>query len=118
MDVMLSPLTKPLNGLCVQSTMTIGKYLKELKRLGAWPRFELHYKSVFEVVRKDITEPTRQFCDSPYCKFCSERDFKFADELRLAKADFVQKSHGLCLDCVLTRRESFRKGQCRIKHKG
>lgn len=118
MDVMLSPLTKPLNALCVQSTKMVGKYLKELNSRGEWPHFGLSYTSVFEVVRRGITQPIRQFCDSPYCGFCSERDFKFADELRLAKAAFVQKNGGLCLDCVLTRRDFFWTSQCCIMHKG
>lgn len=118
MDVMLSPLTKPLNGSCDQSTMMIGRYLKELRRLGIWPQYQLHYSSVFEVLCKEIAEPSRQFCDFRFCRFCSERDFKFVDELRIAKEAFVRKNDGLCLDCVLTRMESFRKGQCRIKHKG
>lgn len=100
MDVMLSPLAKPLDGSCDQSTMMIGKYLKELRRLGVWPRFELYFLSVFEVLRRQIAEPIRQSCDSMSCRFCSKRDFKFADELRTAKAAFVQKNDGLCLDSM------------------
>lgn len=116
MDVMLSPLFKPLLGLCDQSAMMIGRYLKELTRLGVLPHHELYYSSVFEVLSKEIEEPIRQFCDLSYCVFCSERDFKFADELRKAKAAFVHKNDGLCLDCVRTGMVSHRKGQCRIKH--
>lgn len=116
MDVMLSPITKPLNGSCDQSAMMIGRYLKELTRLGVWPHFEYNHSSVFEALSKEIAEPIRQFCDSRFCRFCSERDFKFADELRIAKAAFVHKNGGLCLDCVRTGKASFWKGQCRIKH--
>lgn len=102
MDVMLSPLVKPLDGSCGQSTMMIGRYLKELKRLGVWPRLELQFLSVFEVLRREITEPSRQSCDSKSCRFCLKKDFKFADELRIAKAAFVHKNGGLSLDRVLT----------------
>lgn len=116
MGAMLSPLTKPLNGSCEQSSLMIGRYMKELKRRRVWPRSRLQNWSVSDVLQKRIAEPIRRFCASRHCTFCSERDFKFADELRKAKEAFVHQNGGLCLDCVLTRMESFRKGHCRIKH--
>lgn len=113
----MSPITKPLNGSCENSSLMIGSYMIELKRRCLWPRSVLQYRSVSDVLKGKITEPIRRFCASRSCAFCSERDFRFVDELRKAKESFLRQNGGLCLDCVLTGRESFRKGKCRIKHR-
>lgn len=116
MDAMLSPIPHPLNCQCEQPSLMIGRYMKELKGRCLWPRSVLQYSSVSDFLQGKITGTIRPFCLSRYCNFCSDKDFKFMDELRKTKEDFVRQNGGLCLDCVLTGSDSFRKGQCRIKH--
>lgn len=65
-----------------------------------------------------MPEPYREYCNKGAgCWQCNKyRAYSFNEEFAKEKEKVVKGPIGLCLDCVSTKRESFRTGECRIKH--
>lgn len=110
------------SGSCMYASSRIWNYSKCLDSKGLWV-FSYAYLLKHNICLDhffvpDMPEPNGQYCTAGAgCWGCNKyRAYSFDKEFAKEKEKAVKGLIGLCLDCVSTERESFRTGECRIKH--
>lgn len=109
-------------GGCTYARNRLGEYIRHLIWDGQWV-FSYAYLIEQNIcldrffVPKGI-EAYGHFCIArANCSDCNRyRPYSFDTAFVEEKEKVVKGLIGLCLDCVSTGRESFRTGECRIKH--
>jgi hypothetical protein len=115
LNAILDPISDMLLSRCRLYRSLVSSYFYNLSG-NLWPFQEIHHqKSLAQILQKmtEFPELTIEHCTNGICP-C--RKLNFAVKLQNAKERISGEKRGLCLDCILTGRESFRTKSCRVSH--
>ncbi|MCJ1432888.1 hypothetical protein MMC27_002246 [Xylographa pallens] len=95
-------------------------YLRGLVSKGVFPvALAITRVGLYSVVQNlsTLTEPKRKLCNNRFwCENCSGPPLSYTKGAWEWSNEVMSTKRGICLDCVRTGRESYRRKQCRIKH--